>query len=197
MIAENKDNEEQWRDWWRSTPAGRFTQSIDMFYESYDSDGNDVYLHYYDEIFFNIAMVESLRDYGYQVLHELIHLKAVWIPHHKRAQSNWTWHLTNVMTEMADMTGCGIVTMCNPFDLDFYSEDIEELKEAFKEGTNFYYVDDYKDLKFKQRENFKRAGFKCSRWGKIGDRARIKWRDQFVYLPEKMIDRLKLHFMAR
>ena len=197
MIAKNDDNKEQWQEWWRASPTGRFTYSLDSFYQSYGSEKNDVYLHYGDEIFFNISMVERMRDYGYQCIHEVIHLKAVWIPHHKRAEANWTWHLTKVLTELADATGCGILAMCNPFDLDFRSTDLEELKAAFKDSTNFYYLKDYKEPKFKQRENFKKAGFKNSRWGRIGDRARVKWRDQFVYVPEKMDDKLKLFFMSR
>ena len=174
-------------------------EGLSQMYKMIEQDGLKGWWQFHDELFISTEIVEYIWGYWNDppAFEHVICLKTVWVPHHKRGLGLFKEHL-KIFTEWCDMFGTALITCCNPYDLsdEYDPESYASMEDHFRKEVGFHYKDDYKAAKFRQRKRFQSEGFKNSKFGRIGDKKRIKRKDMFVYSPDKLIEKLKCHFMT-
>lgn len=89
-----------------------------------------------------------------------------------------------ICTEIADMTGCCIVAVCNPFSVAL-TDDPDTQKKWLSEGFLLEYDGDYKEEQSRMGRRFRKAGFE--NWDiseTIQNKQRCTPNDTFIYIPK-------------
>lgn len=175
-------------------PVVQFMHAISSSMRLIQQDVHIGYFHLGDEFFIQFELVDRVSKLCSGLINDAVFIRSVWVPPHRRGQNRFHENMTMV-TQLADLYGVALFSICNPCEWSSDYSTIEDMREIFVKGWGFRYVPDYIAKKFRQRQRFKRLGFRCMAFGGIKDRDRIKKKDRLAYLPKSLDEEVKIDIL--